>query len=154
MNTEIIGVIVLFVIMVLLAIPLGKYMGKVYEGERTWLDPVLNPLDKLFYKLGGVNPQKQMTWKEHLVAMLLINLVWFILAMLILMNQGWLPLNPDVNPSMTPDLAFNTAISFISNTNIQHYSGDSAVTYLGQLTLQFFQLLNAGTRMAICVLLF
>jgi potassium-transporting ATPase potassium-binding subunit len=154
MNTEIIGVIVMFAAMVLLAIPLGKYMGKVFEGEHTWLDPVLNPLDKLFYKLAGVNPDKQMTWKEQLVAMLLINLVWFILAMLILMNQGWLPLNPDGNPSMTADLAFNTAASFISNTNIQHYSGESAVSYLGQLTLQFFQFASAGTGIAVCVILF
>src|SRR6201986_5220728 len=130
MNTEIIGIVIMFVAMVLFAIPLGKYMGKVYEGERTWLDPVLNPLDRIFYKLGGIKPEKQMTWKESLVAMLLINFVWFILAMLILMNQSWLPLNPDGNPSMTADLAFNTAMSFISNTNIQHYSGESAVSYL------------------------
>src|ERR1700722_13965614 len=128
MNTEIIGVIVMFVVMVLLAIPLGKYMGKVYEGEHTWLDPILNPLDKLFYKLGGINSEKQMTWKENLVAMMLINFVWFIIAMIILMTQGSLPLNPDGNPSMTADLAFNTAMSFISNTNIQHYSGESAVS--------------------------
>ena len=154
MNTEIIGVIVMFVVMVLLSIPLGKYMGKVYEGERTWLDPILNPLDKLFYKLGGINPEKQITWKENLVAMLLINVVWFILAMLVLMNQSWLPLNPDGNPSMTADLAFNTAMSFISNTNIQHYSGETAVSYLGQLTLQFFQFVSAGTGMAVCVIVF
>src|ERR1700758_2909414 len=128
MNTEILGVIALFIVMVLLAIPLGKYMGKVYEGEHTWLDFLFNPIDKLFYKLGGIKPEKQMNWKEHLKAMLLINFIWFILAMIVLMNQGWLPLNPDSNPSMTPDLAFNTAVSFISNTNIQHYSGESAVS--------------------------
>src|ERR1700741_2781830 len=154
MNTEILGIIALFVAMVLLAIPLGKYMGKVYEGERTWLDPVLNPIDKLFYWIGGIKPEKQMTWKENLFAMLLINFVWFILAMIVLMNQSWLPLNPDGNPSMTPDLAFNTAVSFISNTNIQHYSGESAVSYLGQLTLQFFQFVSAGTGMAVCVIVF
>jgi K+-transporting ATPase ATPase A chain len=129
-------------------------MGKVFEGERTWLDPVLNPLDKLFYKLSGVDPDKQMTWKEHLVAMLLVNLVWFILAMLVLMNQAWLPLNPDGNPSMTADLAFNTAASFISNTNIQHYSGESAVSYFGQLTLQFFQFVSASTGIAVCIIVF
>src|ERR1700744_6336262 len=154
MNTEIIGIIIMFILMVLFAIPLGRYMGKVYEGERTWLDPVLDPLDKLFYKLGGIKAEKQLTWKESLGAMLLINFVWFILAMIILMNQGWLPLNPDGNPSMTADLAFNTATSFISNTNIQHYSGESAVSYLGQLTLQFFQFVSAGTGMAVCVIVF
>src|ERR1700761_5252931 len=135
MNTEIIGIIVMFVLMVLLAIPLGKYMGKLYEGDRTWLDPIFNPLDKLFYKAGGINPTKEMNWKQHLTALLVINLVWFFLAMLVLMNMGWLPLNPDGNPSMSADLAFNTAVSFVSNTNIQHYSGESAVSYLGQLVL-------------------
>lgn len=154
MNTEIIGIIVMFVVMVLLAIPLGRYMGKVYEGERTWLDPVFNPLDKLFYKISGINTSKEMNWKQHLLALLTINIVWFILSMLILMNMGWLPLNPDGNPSMTADLAFNTSISFISNTNIQHYSGESSVSYLGQLVLQFFQFVSAGTGMAACVVVF
>jgi K+-transporting ATPase ATPase A chain len=154
MNTEIIGIIVMFVVMVLLAIPLGKYMGKLYEGERTWLDPVFNPIDKLFYKLSGINPTKEMNWKQHLVALLVINLVWFFLSMLVLMNMGWLPLNPDGNPSMTADLAFNTSVSFISNTNIQHYSGESAVSYLGQLVLQFFQFVSAGTGMAACIVVF
>ncbi len=139
--------------MVFLAIPLGKYMGKVYEGDHTWLDPILGPLDKLFFKLGGIKPEKQMTWKEHLVALLVCNLVWFILSMLVLMNMGWLPLNPDGNLSMTPDLAFNTSISFISNTDIQHYSGEG-ISYLGQLTLQFFQFMSAATGMAVCVIVF
>lgn len=153
MSTEILGVILIFLLMVFLAIPLGKYMGKVYEGDHTWLDPILGPLDKLFFKLGGIKPEKQMTWKEHLVALLVCNLVWFILSMLVLMNMGWLPLNPDGNLSMTPDLAFNTSISFISNTDIQHYSGEG-ISYLGQLTLQFFQFMSAATGMAVCVIVF
>src|ERR1700677_3369720 len=125
MNTEIIGVVVMFFAMILLAIPLGKYIGKIYEGDRTWLDPIFNPIDKLFFKLGGIKADKQMNWKEHLVALLTINLVWFILSMFVLMNMSWLPLNPDANPSMSADLAFNTSISFISNTNLQHYSGET-----------------------------
>ena len=154
MNTELFGVIATYIIMVLLAIPLGRYIGKVYNGDKTWADFIFNPLDKLFYTAGGIKPKKEMTWQQNLVALLVINLVWFLLSMLVLMNQAWLPLNPDANPSMTADLAFNTSISFISNTNIQHYSGESAVSYLGQLTLMLFQFISAGIGMAACAILF
>src|SRR5882762_10412078 len=154
MNSEILGVIAMFVIMVLLAIPLGRYIGKVYEGERTWLDPVLNPLDKLFYKLSGIKADREMNWKQHLLALLTINLVWFLLSMLLLMNMSWLPLNPDGNPSMSADLAFNTTVSFVSNTNLQHYSGETGVSYLGQLVLMLFQFISAGAGMAACAVVF
>ncbi len=154
MNTEILGVIAMYVIMVLLAIPLGKYIAKVYTGERTWLDPALNPLDKLFFKTGGIKPEKEMNWKQHLLALLTINLVWFIFSMLVLMNMAWLPLNPDGNPSMSADLAFNTGISFISNTNLQHYAGETGVSYLGQLVLMLFQFISAGAGMAACAIVF
>jgi potassium-transporting ATPase potassium-binding subunit len=154
MNTELIGVIVMYLLMVLLAIPLGKYLGKVYSGDKTWPDRLLNPIDKIFYKLGGIKPEKEMNWKQHLVALLTINIVWFILSMFVLMNMGWLPLNPDGNPSMTADLAFNTSISFVSNTNLQHYSGESGVSYLGQLILMLFQFISAGTGMAACAVVF
>jgi K+-transporting ATPase ATPase A chain len=154
MTTEILGVILMYVLTVALAIPLGKYIGKVYGGEGTSLDKILNPVDKMFFKLGGIDPDKQMNWKQHMVALLTINLVWFILSMLILMNMGWLPLNPDGNPSMSPDLAFNTTTSFISNTNLQHYSGETSVSYLGQMTLMLFQFISAGTGMAACAVVF
>jgi K+-transporting ATPase ATPase A chain len=154
MNTEIFGVILMFVLTVLLAIPLGKYMGKVYSGHRTWLDGLFNPLDKLFFKASGVKPEKEMNWKQHLAALLTINLVWFLFSMLVLMTQGSLPLNPDGNPSMTADLAFNTSVSFISNTNLQHYSGESGVSYLGQLILMLFQFISAAAGMAACVVVF
>jgi K+-transporting ATPase ATPase A chain len=95
-----------------------------------------------------------MSWQQSLVAMLVINLVWFLFSMLVLMNMSWLPLNPDGNPSMTADLAFNTTISFISNTNLQHYSGETAVSYLGQLLLTLFQFVSAGTGMAACAIVF
>src|SRR5882762_9106825 len=154
MNSEILGVIAMFVIMVLLAIPLGRYIGKVYEGERTWLDPVLNPLDKLFYKFSGIHPEREMNWKQHLTALLTINAVWFLFSMLLLMNMSWLPLNPDGNPSMSADLAFNTTVSFVSNTNLQHYSGETGVSYLGQLVLMLFQFISAGAGMAACTVVF
>src|SRR3954471_24278 len=100
MNTEILGVVVMFIVMLLLSIPLGRYIGKIYEGEPTWTDRILNPLDKLFFRFSGIRPEKEMTWKQNLLALLTINLIWFIFSMLILMNMGSLPLNPDQNPSM------------------------------------------------------
>ncbi len=154
MNTEIFGVILMFVLTVLLAIPLGRYMGKVYSEHRTWLDGLFNPLDKLFFKASGVKPEKEMNWKQHLYALLTINMVWFFFSMLVLMTQGSLPLNPDGNSSMTADLAFNTSVSFVSNTNLQHYSGESGVSYLGQLILMLFQFISAATGMAACVVVF
>ena len=154
MTTEIFGVIAMFIISVLLAIPLGRYIGKIYNGEKTWLDPLLNPIDKLFFRMGGIKPEKEMSWQQNLMALLLINVVWFVLSMFILMNMSWLPLNPDSNPSMSADLAFNTTISFISNTNLQHYSGETGVSYLGQLILMLFQFISAGIGMAACAVVF
>ena len=98
----------------MLAIPFGKYIAKVYGGEKSLLD-FFAPLENFFFRISGIDAKKEMNWKESMVAMLTINLVWFLFAMFILMNQGWLPLNPDGNPSMTADLAFNTAISFVTN---------------------------------------
>src|SRR5579864_5459951 len=154
MNTEILGVVAMFVVMFLLSIPLGRYIGKIYEGEPTWTDRIINPLDKLFFKLGGIRPDKEMTWQQNLLALLTINLVWFIFSMLVLMNMSWLPLNPDQNPSMSADLAFNTTVSFVSNTNLQHYSGETGVSYLGQLTLMLFMFISAGAGMAACAVVF
>jgi potassium-transporting ATPase potassium-binding subunit len=154
MNTEILGILAMYTVMVLLAIPLGRYIGKIYEGQPTWTDRIFNPLDKLFFKIGGIRPDKEMNWKQHLSALLTINLIWFVLSMFILMNMQWLPLNPDGNSSMSADLAFNTTISFVSNTNLQHYSGETGVSYLGQLTLMLFQFISAGVGMAACAVVF
>lgn len=154
MNTEILGIIVIFVLSVILAIPLGKYITKVYAGDKTLLDPVFNPVERLFYRVSGIDPDKEMNWKQHLVALLTINLIWFLLSMLILMTMGSLPLNPDHNPGMPPDLAFNTAISFVVNCNLQHYSGETGISYLGQMWLMFLQFVSAGTGMAAAVVVF
>src|SRR5690606_15747339 len=154
MNTEILGIIVMFTLSILLAIPLGKYIAKVYGGERTLLDPIFNPIERIFYKISGINPQTEMNWKQQMVALVTINMVWFLLGMLILMTQGNLPLNPDKNPSMSADLAFNTVISFVVNCNLQHYSGESGLSYLGQYWLMFLQFVSAGTGMAAAVVVF
>lgn len=154
MNTEIIAIIVMFLGTIALAIPLGKYIAKVYAGDRTIFNPVFNPIERLFYKLTGIDPKVEMSWKQHMVALLSINMIWFLLGMLVLMGQGSLPLNPDQNPSMTADLAFNTVISFVVNCNLQHYSGETGVSYLGQYWLMFLQFVSAGTGMAAAVTLF
>ncbi len=144
----------MFGVTLLLAIALGKYIAKVYSGDKTILDPVFNPLERLFYKASGINAGNEMTWKQHLVALLTINLVWFLISMGILMNMDVLPLNPDNNPSQSPDLAFNTAISFMVNCNLQHYSGETGISYLGQIWLMFLQFVSAATGMAAAVVLF
>ncbi|REA57442.1 potassium-transporting ATPase subunit KdpA [Dyadobacter luteus] len=154
MNTEIFGVTATYVVTILLAIPLGKYIARVYGGEKTLLDPVINPLENVIFRFSGIDRKSQMNWQQHLISMLTINFVWFLLCMFMLMNQGWLPLNPDGNPGQSADLAFNTSISFMVNCNLQHYSGETGVSYLSQLFLMFLQFVSAGTGMAAAVVLF
>lgn len=154
MNTEISGIIAMFVITLAIGIFLGKYIARVYGYRKTFLDPVFEPVEKLIYKISGINPARQMNWKQNMYAMLTINLVWFFIGFLILLNQSRLPLNPDGNPNMSPDLAFNTAISFLVNCNLQHYSGETGVSYLSQLYLMFLQFVTAATGMAAMAVLF
>lgn len=154
MNTEILGIILMYAAVVLMAIPLGRYMGKVFSNDKTWLDTIFNPLDKLFYKISGIDSSKQMNWKQNLMALLSINFIWFLLTMFVLTNMSWLPLNPDSNPSMSSDLAFNTAVSFITNTNLQHYSGETGLSYLGQLILMLWQFISASCGIAIASVVF
>jgi K+-transporting ATPase ATPase A chain len=144
MSTELIGVIAMYGITVLLAIPLGKYIANVFKPESA-----NGPLERFIYRIGGIAPAREMSWKENLVALLTINAVWLAFAFTLLMPQGILPLNPDGNPSMTPDLAFNTAISFMVNCDLQHYSGESGVTYLTQLfVMNFLMFTSAATGIA------
>jgi len=154
MNAEILGILVMFSLSIAIGIPLGKYMARLYGGERTFLDPVFNPVEKFIFRISGINASVQMNWKQHVRAMLTINLLWFLLGMMVLMNQGWLPLNPDGNPGMSADLAFNTSISFLVNCNLQHYSGETGLSYLGQIFLMFLQFVSAATGMASAVILF
>lgn len=154
MNTEILGIIAMFAITLVIGIFLGKYIANVYGYKKTFLDPVFEPVEKLIYKVSGINPARQMNWKQNMYAMLAINLIWFIIGFLLLLNQAWLPLNPDGNPNMSPDLAFNTTISFLVNCNLQHYSGETGVSYLSQLYLMFLQFVTAATGMAAMAVLF
>jgi K+-transporting ATPase ATPase A chain len=154
MNTEILGVVTVFLLTIVLAIPIGKYIAKVYLGDKTLLDPIFNPIERFIFKISGINDKEEMNWKQHLKALLSVNLVWFVLCFFVLIFQGSLPLNPDGNPSMTADLAFNTAISFVVNCNLQHYSGETGLSYLGQLMLMFLQFVSAGVGMAAAAMVF
>src|SRR5678815_5574129 len=154
MTGEIIGAILIFLLTVLLAYPLGKYMVKVFKGEKTITD-FMNPLERFIFRISGIDPKESMNWKQFLKSMLVINMLWLVYAMLLLIFQDKLPLNPDGNPGQTPDLAFNTAISFLVNCNLQHYSGESGLTYLTQLfVITFLQFLSAATGIACLVALF
>src|SRR5690349_6570277 len=154
MTTELFGVIVMFLLSVILALPLGKYIAKVFKGERTITD-FMNPLERLIFRISGIDPKAGMNWKQFLKAMLAINLLWFVYAFFALIFQDKLPLNPDGNPGQTPDLAFNTAISFLVNCNLQHYSGESGLTYFTQLfVITFLQFVTAATGIAALVALF
>ena len=155
MNSELISIILIFLTTVLLAIPFGKYCSKVFKGEKTWLD-FLAPLERLIFKLSGIDPEKSMDWKENMKAMLFTNAIFFVIAMIILLTQSWHPFwNPDGIASMEPTTAFNTSVSFMTNTNLQHYSGETGATYLTQLLVFcFLQFVSAGTGIAAMALLF
>ena len=148
MNTEILGVIAQIVLMVVLAYPIGKYISKVFKGEKVWSD-FMTPIEKIMYKLGGVDPTEEMNWKQFLKALLVINLFWFFWGMILLVSQGVLPLNPDGNLGQSVHQAFNTCISFLVNCNLQHYRGESGLSYLTQLfVIMLFQFITAATGMA------
>ena len=138
----------LFYLIVLLALvkPLGAYMALVFQGERSWLSRILAPVENFLLRMEGVDPSEEMNWKKYAIAILLFNLVGFIFLFSLLYFQQFLPLNPQSFKNISPDLAFNTAISFVSNTNWQNYAGESTLSYLSQmlgLTVQNF--LSAAT---------
>jgi len=154
MTTEIIGIVAGFVLIVGLAYLLGKYIAYVYAERRTPLD-FLAPLERLIFRFSGIDPTKEMTWKQHLSTFLMMNALWFVMVYAILVTQEFHFWNPDGNPSMTPDLAFNTAISFMTNTNLQHYSGETGASYMTQIfAFCFMMFVSAASGMAIMVPVF
>ena len=117
MNTEILGIVAQVVLMVALSWPLGKYIANVYKGKKVWSD-FMKPAERLIYRASGIRPEEEMNWKQFLRALLVVNLVWFVWGMLLLVLQGYLPLNPDGNLGQTAHQAFNTCISFMVNCNL------------------------------------
>ncbi|EJL33259.1 K+-transporting ATPase, KdpA [Caulobacter sp. AP07] len=131
--------------------PLGSYMSRVWNGERTWLDPVLRPVEALFYTACGVDPKKSQTWFGYAGALLAFNLVGFVLVYAVLRLQGVLPLNPQGFAGLSGHLSFNTAVSFVTNTNWQSYGGETTMSTLSQmlvLTVQNFVSAATGATIA------
>jgi potassium-transporting ATPase potassium-binding subunit len=143
--------ILIFAVAVLLALPLGSYMNKVYKGRKSILD-FLKPLENLIFRICRVNPAAEMNWKQYLIAMFVINGVWLLYGFVILVFQGGMFLNPAGNPSMEWTLALNSAISFLTSTNLQHYAGESGATYLSQVSVfMFLQFVSAATSLCVGV---
>jgi potassium-transporting ATPase potassium-binding subunit len=143
---------VFFLIVLALTKPLGLYMARVFEGGRTWLSPVLVPVEKLIYRLGGVREDEEMTWHAYALAMLAFSLIGLAYLYLLLRTQKWLPFNPAHIDNMAPDLAWNTAVSFTTNTNWQFYSGETAMSYLSQMAgLAWHNFVSAAVGIAVAV---
>jgi K+-transporting ATPase ATPase A chain len=143
-----------FGVLLVLVKPLGAYMAHVYQGERTFLHAVLSPVERFFYRFSGVKSEEEMNWKRYAIAVLLFNLVGLLFVYLFLRVQYYLPLNPQGFGNLTPDLAFNTAVSFVSNTNWQSYGGETTLSYLSQmLGLGVQNFLSAATGMSVLIVL-
>lgn len=139
-----------FVLLLALAYPLGLYLHRIWAGERTFLTPLLAPLEGLLYRLSGVDPREEMDARAYGKALLLFNALGLLSLYLLLRGQKALPLNPLGLPGMPPDLAFNTAMSFVTNTNWQFYSGENTLGYLAQmLGLAVQNFLSAATGIAV-----
>jgi len=136
-----------FIVLLLLVKPLGLYMAKVYQGESTFLDRLIRPLEHLIYRLIGIKPDDEMDWKSYAISLLIFSAISFVVLYLLQRVQGFLPLNPQHLKSVSPDLSFNTAVSFVTNTNWQNYAGETTLSYLTQmagLTVQNFVSASAG----------
>jgi len=148
-----IQIIFYFVALIALGYPLGHFIARVYKHERTFLDPVLGPVERFLYKLSGVNADEEMDWKQNAVAMLIFNAAGILVVYGLQRLQGVLMLNPQGFDAVTPDSSFNTAVSFATNTNWQGYSGETTMSYLTQmlgLTVQNF--VSAASGMAVLAL--
>ncbi|MBP1692688.1 MAG: kdpA [Chloroflexi bacterium] len=146
--------ILYFVVLIALAKPLGSYMARVYQGERTILSPVLGPLERLLYRLLGVQADDEMDWKTYAIAMLIFGFISLVVVYALQRLQGFLPFNPQKIGAVSPDLSFNTAASFATNTNWQSYGGETTLSYMTQmvgLTVQNF--VSAAAGMAVLIAL-
>ena len=144
-----------FLIVTVISVPLGLYMARVFSHERTFLDPLLSPIERLIYKLCGINPEVEMAWTGYAIAMLAFSLVSMIFLYALQRLQYYLPFNPQGLAGVAPGLAFNTAASFTTNTNWQAYSGEQTLSYLTQmlgLTSHNFLSAAAGIAMAAAVI--
>ncbi|HEY0613692.1 MAG TPA: potassium-transporting ATPase subunit KdpA [Candidatus Elarobacter sp.] len=145
---------VVFGLVCLLVKPAGIYMARVFEGDRVFLTPVLGPVERLIYRVSRIDPQREMGWKGYAFAVIAFSLVGFAYLYALLRLQAFLPLNPQRFGNLAPDLAWNTAISFVTNTNWQFYGGESTMSYLSQMAgLAWHNFVSAGTGIAIAIAL-
>jgi potassium-transporting ATPase potassium-binding subunit len=145
---------VFFLLILAVTKPLGLYMRRVFSGEKTFLDPVLVPLERLIYRFGGVDASKEHDWKQYTIAMLVFNAVGLLLTYLVQRIQHLLPLNPDRMAAVPPDLSWNTAVSFTSNTNWQAYVGEATMSHFTQMVgLTFHNFVSAATGIALAIAL-
>ncbi len=139
-------------IFLVIVIPVGRYMYQIAAGKRTFADPEFNRVDGLIYKVGGVDPNRGMNWKQYTVALIGTNAIMILIGYLILRIQSIPLFNPNAIGNMEPTLSFNTIISFMTNTNLQHYSGESGLSYLSQmLVIIFMMFVSAASGYAACV---
>jgi len=142
------------VVLVGIAYPLGLYMARVFSGEKTWLTPVLAPVERVVYRVAGIDPNNEMPWTVYAVSLLLFNFACFTILYLMLRFQGLLPLNPTQAAGMSPEVAFNTAVSFVSNTNWQAYAGDTGASHLIQMAgLTWQNFVSGATGIAVAIAL-
>jgi len=147
-------ILVFLAIVAALAVPLGAHMARVFNGEHTVLSPALVPVERMIYRLCGVDAQREHTWVTYAAAMLLFNLVCFVVLYALLRLQAFLPFNPQGMPGMPVDLSLNTAISFATNTNWQNYGGETSLSYLVQMAgLTVHNFVSAATGIAIVIAL-
>lgn len=147
-----IQIVSVLAIILAIGIPLGGYVYRVFTGQRSWFEVVYAPVERVLYRLVGINPSLEMDWKGYIKSILLVNLVMMLFVYVIFRLMGHLPLNPAGIPSMSWALAFNTAASFITNTNWQNYAGESAMTYLGQMmAITFLQFTSAATGLVAAI---
>jgi K+-transporting ATPase ATPase A chain len=142
-----------YLLAILAVTPLiGRFMTRVFARERTWLDPILRPIERAIYAVTGVDESHEMRWTEYAVAMLAFSVVSMLVLYLMQRTQQWLPWNPQKFPAVAPALAFNTAASFTTNTNWQAYSGESTMSYLTQMAgLAFHNFASAATGIALAI---
>ncbi len=145
---------VFIIVLTLFVKPLGKYMALVFDNKNTFLSPVLSPIENFFYKISSIDPSHEMNWKEYAVSMIIFNFIGFVILFLILIFQQFLPLNPQHLKGFSLDLALNTAVSFVTNTNWQAYNGETTVSYFSQMVgLAVQNFLSAATGIAILIAL-
>ncbi len=152
MGTEFIAVGVTILFTIATSLLLGRYMFQVFSGRRTLLDPLLLPIERLILRVIGVDANQQQDWKQYSLSLLISNVVMWLATWTIVTLQQYLPLNPDGIGNMEPTLAFNTISSFTTNTNLQHYSGETGLSYFSQLfVISFLQFVTAATGVAACI---